>query len=116
MFFTLYFFQAEAIRKILGQDSARKKKDEKLKKQRDELAQVNELSATSLCNPAPYAFSDHVFFIHIQGRSNILGSNTIRWVSGPTGTVVLFSEDVGLPNIFHAKPCRYTFTIRWFPH
>lgn len=32
--------QAEAIRKILGQDSGRKKREEKMKKQRDELAQV----------------------------------------------------------------------------
>lgn len=34
-------FQAEAIRKILGQDSGRKKKEDKMKKQRDELAQVD---------------------------------------------------------------------------
>lgn len=32
--------QAEAIRKILGQDSNRKKREEKLQKKRDEIAQA----------------------------------------------------------------------------
>lgn len=40
----ILIFQAEAIRKILGQDSGRKKKEEKLKKQRDE-AQVDSIPA-----------------------------------------------------------------------
>ena len=34
------FVQAEAIRKILGQDSSRKKREDKLKKRREELEQV----------------------------------------------------------------------------
>lgn len=34
------FLQAEAIRKILGQDSSRKKREDKIKKRLDELAQV----------------------------------------------------------------------------
>lgn len=47
----IMIFQAEAIRKILGQDSGRKKKEEKKKKQRDELAQVNKPPALfSLCS------------------------------------------------------------------
>ncbi|KAI9196968.1 hypothetical protein LWI28_028633 [Acer negundo] len=71
--------EAEAIRKILG-DSGRKKKEEKLKKQRDEMA---------------------------QGKSDTLASNTVRWVFGPGGTVVIFSEDIGLPNIFNPAPCSY---------
>lgn len=33
--------QAEAIRKILGQDSNKKKREEKIKKQQEELAQVS---------------------------------------------------------------------------
>lgn len=36
--------QAEAIRKILGQDSNRKKREDKIKKRQEELAQVNCLS------------------------------------------------------------------------
>ncbi|TXG71592.1 hypothetical protein EZV62_000171 [Acer yangbiense] len=71
--------EAEAIRKILG-DSGRKKKEEKLKKRRDEMA---------------------------QGKSDTLASNTVRWVFGPGGTVVIFSEDIGLPNIFNPAPCSY---------
>lgn len=46
----------------------------------------------------------------MQGRaakSSTLGSNTIRWVLGPTGTVVIFSDDLGLPKIFNSVPCRY---------
>lgn len=34
------FSQAEAIKKILGQDSSRKKRGDKIKKRLDELAQV----------------------------------------------------------------------------
>lgn len=39
-FLFLMILQAEAIRKILGQDSTRKKREEKLKRQQEELAQV----------------------------------------------------------------------------
>lgn len=75
--------EAEAIRKILGQDSGRKKKEEKMKRQRDELAQERAASTISLA------------------------SNTVRWVIGPTGTIVTFSEDIGLPSIFDPVPCSY---------
>lgn len=44
----IIIFQAEAIRKILGQDSGRKKKEDKMKKQRDELAQVDKPPALFL--------------------------------------------------------------------
>ncbi|KAA8543022.1 hypothetical protein F0562_021483 [Nyssa sinensis] len=75
--------EAEAIRKILGQDSSRKKREDKLKKRREELAQ--EKAANEL----------------------MLASSTIRWVMGPTGTVVTFPKDMGLPTIFDSKPCSY---------
>ncbi|PON72376.1 INO80 complex, subunit Ies [Trema orientale] len=75
--------EAEAIRKILGQDSNRKKREDKIKKRQEELAQ--EKAASALLN----------------------ASNTIRWVMGPTGTVVTFSKDMGLPSIFDPKPCSY---------
>ncbi|CAA6658637.1 unnamed protein product [Spirodela intermedia] len=70
--------EAEAIRKILGQDSSRKKREEKLQKKRDELAQI-----------------------HRTRREHV------RWVMGPTGTIVTFPEAVGLPSIFSSKPCGY---------
>ncbi|KAM7259930.1 hypothetical protein ACFE04_015671 [Oxalis oulophora] len=76
--------EAEAIRKILGQDSARKKKEDKMKKRRDELAQVKAAS-----------------------KFEILAPNTIRYVIGPTGTVLSFSEDIGLPSIFSRMTCCY---------
>ncbi|KAK1398766.1 PAPA-1 domain-containing protein [Heracleum sosnowskyi] len=75
--------EAEAIRKILGQDSSRKKREDKIKKRQEELAQ--ERAANALTLPP----------------------NTIRCVMGPTGTTVTFSEDVGLPRIFDPKPCSY---------
>ncbi|XP_050215675.1 uncharacterized protein LOC126666841 [Mercurialis annua] len=75
--------EAEAIRKILGQDSARKKKEGKLKKRREELAQGR------------------------GANSAILGSGTIRLVDGPTRTVVMFSDDIGLPQIFSSAPSSY---------
>ncbi|PON64969.1 INO80 complex, subunit Ies [Parasponia andersonii] len=68
--------EAEAIRKILGQDSGRKKREEKMKKQRDELIQGRAANALTLA------------------------SNTVRWVNNPTGTIVTFSEDIGLPSLF----------------
>lgn len=74
--------EAEAIRKILGQDSSRKK-EEKLKKQQEELAQER------------------------IGKAAALGPNTVRWIMGPHGTVVTFSEDMGLPKILDSMPCRY---------
>ncbi|XP_076900446.1 uncharacterized protein LOC143554610 [Bidens hawaiensis] len=75
--------EAEAIRKILGQDSSRKKREDKLKKRHEELAQEKAANA------------------------KVLAPNTIRTVIGPTGTTVLFAEDISLPRIFEPKPSCY---------
>ncbi|KAJ4850337.1 hypothetical protein Tsubulata_037453 [Turnera subulata] len=75
--------EAEAIRKILGQDSSRKKREEKIKKRQEEMAQ--ERAANALTLPP----------------------NTIRCVSGPSGTVMTFSEDMGLPSVLNSKPTSY---------
>lgn len=75
--------EAEAIRKILGQDSSRKKRENKLKQRQEELAQERSSNAATLA------------------------SNTVRLVIGPTRTVVTFSDDIGLPNIFESRPCSY---------
>ncbi|XP_016490018.1 uncharacterized protein LOC107809835 isoform X1 [Nicotiana tabacum] len=75
--------EAEAIRKILGQDSCRKKREDKLKKRQEELAQ--ERNATAIA----------------------LSSSTIRWVMGPSGNVVTFPNEMGLPSIFEPKACSY---------
>lgn len=72
--------QEEAIRKILGLDSDRKK-EEKKQKEKEEKAKAAKLQESA--------------------------SNTIRWIIGPTGTVVMFPEEVGLPSIFDKKPCSY---------
>ncbi|XP_074291847.1 uncharacterized protein LOC141618657 [Silene latifolia] len=75
--------EAEAIRKILGQDSNRKKKEDKLKKQQEVLAQEKtDMAAT-------------------------LRPNTVRLSMSPKGTVLTFSEDLGLPKIFNSLACRY---------
>lgn len=75
--------EAEAIRKILGQDSSRKKKEEKVKKRQEELAQERAANAMKL------------------------PSNSVRWIMGPSGTVVTFPDEMGLPSIFDSKPCSY---------
>nr|XP_027114840.1 transcriptional regulator ATRX-like isoform X1 [Coffea arabica]XP_027114841.1 transcriptional regulator ATRX-like isoform X1 [Coffea arabica] len=72
--------EAEAIRKILGQDSSRKKQEDKMKKRQDELAQE-------------------------RAANNVLASNAVRWVIGPSGTTVTFPDEIGLPRILESKPC-----------
>ncbi|KAH0994360.1 hypothetical protein GBA52_018224 [Prunus armeniaca] len=75
--------EAEAIRKILGQDSSRKKREDKIKKRQEDLAQER----------AANAF--------------ILPSDSVRWVMGPSGSIVTFPDEMGLPAIFDSKPCSY---------
>jgi hypothetical protein len=41
----------------------------------------------------------------------MLASNSVRWVMGPSGTVVSFSENTGLPSIFNSGPCRFDFNF-----
>ncbi|KAH9689671.1 PAPA-1 domain-containing protein [Citrus sinensis] len=75
--------EAEAIRKILGQDSNRKKREDKMKKRQEELAQEKAANAM------------------------VLASDTIRWTMGPSGTTVTFPSEVGLPSLFDHKPSSY---------
>ncbi|KAG8369079.1 hypothetical protein BUALT_Bualt15G0112900 [Buddleja alternifolia] len=75
--------EAEAIRKILGQDSSRKRREEKFKKRQEELAQERSVNSARV---AP---------------------DVVRWVIGPSGTVVTFPDEIGLPTIFEPKPSRY---------
>ncbi|URE02783.1 PAPA-1-like conserved region [Musa troglodytarum] len=69
--------EAAAIRKILGQD----KKEEKKQKELEEKAKA--------------------------AKSVTLQPSTIRWVMGPTGMIVTFADDVGLPSLFSSKPSSY---------
>ncbi|GAB2282191.1 hypothetical protein Dimus_016743 [Dionaea muscipula] len=71
--------QAEAIKKILGQDASRKKREERKNKRREELAQ--EKAADALRR----------------------ASNCIRLVMGPNGTTVTFPDEIGLPDIFNSN-------------
>lgn len=75
--------EAAAIRKILGQDSGRKKREEMKNKHRNKYAEEKSC------------------------KSFNLGSNTVRLTMGPQGTVVTFSEDIGLPSIFQMIPNSY---------
>ncbi|VFQ78546.1 unnamed protein product [Cuscuta campestris] len=75
--------EAEAIRKILGQDSNRKKKEDRAKKRQEELAQEK------------------------AAKHQVLASETVRIVMRPTGTVVTFPIEMGFPPIFESKPCSY---------
>ncbi|KAG2629972.1 hypothetical protein PVAP13_3KG513100 [Panicum virgatum] len=71
--------EAEAIRKILGLDSE-KKKEERKQKEREEKERAI--------------------------RAQNIAASSIRWVIGATGTVVSFPHAVGLPSIFDSKPHR----------
>ncbi|KAI4319369.1 hypothetical protein MLD38_032973 [Melastoma candidum] len=75
--------EAEAIRKILGQDSNRKKREEKIKKRQEELAEEK------------------------AANESMRASNCIRWVMGPSGTVVTFPNDMGLPTFFNSGSSSY---------
>ncbi|OEL23182.1 hypothetical protein BAE44_0015795 [Dichanthelium oligosanthes] len=72
--------EAEAIRKILGMDSE-KKKEERKQKEREEKERAT--------------------------RAQNIVAGSIRWVTGPTGNVVSFPHAVGLPSIFNSKPHSY---------
>ncbi|KAF1892018.1 hypothetical protein Lal_00036370 [Lupinus albus] len=73
--------EAEAIRKILNQDSSRKKREDKMKKRQEELAQ--------------------------ERAANIQKPNTIRYVYGPNGITVTFPEEMGIPSILNQPPISY---------
>ncbi|XP_010090600.2 uncharacterized protein LOC21384500, partial [Morus notabilis] len=75
--------EAEAIRKILGQDSSRKKREDKIKKRKEDLAHERATNAV------------------------LIASDSVRWVIGPSGTIVTFPNEMGLPTIFDSKPCSY---------
>ncbi|KAK9086295.1 hypothetical protein Syun_028689 [Stephania yunnanensis] len=75
--------EAEAIRKILGQDSSRKKREDKIKQRRDELAQER------------------------AAKGMELEQDQVRWVSNSTGNFVIFPKEAALPCIFDPKPCSY---------
>ncbi|KAG0475706.1 hypothetical protein HPP92_015392 [Vanilla planifolia] len=70
--------EAAAIRKILGVDSD-KKRAEKEKAQAEKARAANSQAPAGSC---------------------------IRWIMGPSGTVVIFPDDVGLPSLFDSK-CSY---------
>ncbi|XP_066385815.1 uncharacterized protein [Miscanthus floridulus] len=72
--------QAEAMRKILGIDSEKKKEEKKLK-EREEREK--------------------------QARLEEYRKNCVRTVMSPTGTVITFPESMGLPSIFNSKPVSY---------
>ncbi|CAD6267480.1 unnamed protein product [Miscanthus lutarioriparius] len=71
--------EVEAIRKILGMDSD-KKKEERKQKEREEKERAT--------------------------RAQNIAANSVRWVMGPTGTIISFPHAVGLPSIFDSKPHR----------
>jgi hypothetical protein len=66
----------------LGQDSTRKRREDRLHKQRQEIEQEKKMAEL------------------------VAATNSIRWNLGPSGTVVSFAEDVCLPNFFNTGPCR----------
>ncbi|KAF9618582.1 hypothetical protein IFM89_002277 [Coptis chinensis] len=87
--------ESEAIRKILGQDSNRKKREDKLKKRRDELAQ-------------PFVYAINIFLTTEKvANARTLPPNTIRWVIRPLGTDDRYILEKMLAyQVLSSKPCR----------
>ncbi|TVU49752.1 hypothetical protein EJB05_01086 [Eragrostis curvula] len=81
--------ETEAIRKILGLDSEKKKEERKQKEREEKLAENLILAQER------------------AAREQNLAANSVRWVMGPTGTIISFPEAVGLPSIFNSKPHSY---------
>nr|GMD83879.1 ABC transporter F family member 4-like [Ipomoea batatas] len=80
--------EAEAIRKILGYNKTC-------------------ISSPSL-NPLVPLFMVCTFYMQERNaRAAAHPSNAIRWVLGPSGTVVTFPNEIGLPSIFEPKSCSY---------
>ncbi|KAL5561024.1 hypothetical protein UlMin_030771 [Ulmus minor] len=76
--------EEEAIRKILGQDSSRKKREDKIKKRQEELAQEKAANA------------------------RLHASSTVRIKMDSTGnTTVTFPNEMGIPDILNQKPVSY---------
>nr|VDD03805.1 unnamed protein product [Brassica oleracea] len=74
--------EVKAIRKILGQDSSRKKREDKIKKRLDELAQEK------------------------AAHEERASTSYIRTIMGPNGTTVSFPIDK-VPSLFDPKPSSY---------
>lgn len=72
--------QAEAMKKILGIDSEKKKEERKLKEREEQ---------------------------EKQERFEEYKRNCIQCVMGPEGTVITFPDKMGLPSIFNSKPSSY---------
>lgn len=91
----------------------------------------------STCSKPCICFVDEKTLVLLDGRSSAFMSlesqvflilqekkaaelapstNSIRWNLGHSGSVVSFSEDVGLPSFFSTGPCRlvHTFTFLLF--
>ncbi|XP_024515553.1 uncharacterized protein DDB_G0286299 isoform X1 [Selaginella moellendorffii] len=74
--------QASAIQKILNQDSNRKKREEKIQKQKQELAEEKKAAELEVA------------------------TNSVRWIMGPSGTTVSWAQDE-FPALFSSGPIRY---------
>lgn len=110
------FSQQEAIRKILGQDSSRKKREDKNKKRLDELAQVLGYKHTQYTT----LLLTHYFFSKTEcaeNKSRVCSQEKaaqeerastcyIRTIMGPNGTTVSFPIDK-VPSLFDSKPIWY---------
>lgn len=99
--------QAEAIKKILGIDSEKKKEERKLK-EREEQVQSLKFYESCISRRAtinsfnPFLFSPQ----EKQERFEEYKRNCIQCVMGPEGTVITFPDKMGLPSIFNSKPSR----------
>lgn len=52
------------------------------------------------------------FVMQERAANAMLPSDSVRWVMGPSGSIVTFPDTIGLPTIFDSKPCRYSSILK----
>lgn len=95
----------------MGQDSSRKRREEKIKKLQDELAQVKTLLMDSVIISEVFSYLSGYKIQERTANAAIVASNVVRWVMGPSGTIVTFPNEIGFPSILEPKNCRYSIHI-----
>lgn len=88
-----------------------KKKEERKQKEREEKVhptiRLSSVSLASICTGSTL-LKILIFTQERAAREQNLAASSVRWVMGPTGTIISFPEAVGLPSIFNSKPHRYS--------
>lgn len=93
----------------MGIDSEKKKEERKQKERGEKVRCIiwSLLCGAHRCsiNTSSIPLLNKSFFLIQEraSRAQNMAANSIRWVMGPTGTVISFQHAAGLPGIFNSK-------------